>query len=155
MSTQNLHLHTSLLRPCILHILRAAGFHSTRPSVLDTVVDLAARYMLLLATTTASYSSANVHFPEPQLMDMRMAMEECGVFRPQRSAMEEEWVGGEDLRGIDAFLEWARGDGHREIRRIAGMARTPDGGKDVDVDTLGTGEDFLTGMNPVEIWCAN
>ncbi|RAL66677.1 hypothetical protein DID88_006359 [Monilinia fructigena] len=29
-------LHHALLRPSILHILRAAGYHSTRPSVLDT-----------------------------------------------------------------------------------------------------------------------
>jgi len=47
--------HHHLLRPAIIHILRAAGFHSTRPSVLDTLTDLAARYLSLLAQRTAYF----------------------------------------------------------------------------------------------------
>ncbi|KAI9829604.1 MAG: hypothetical protein M1838_005883 [Thelocarpon superellum] len=136
-------LHNSLLRPPILQILRAAGFHSTRPSVLDTVVDLAARYLDLLASTTAAQSANHVHFPEPQLEDVRVAMEECGVFRPQRTVAEDEWQGEEDLRGLEAFLDWARGDVNQEIRRIAGMVGKPDA---VNVETTVAGEDFLTAL---------
>lgn len=51
------HLHHALLRPAILHILRAAGFHSTKPSTLDTLTDLSARYFLLLAQRTAEFAS--------------------------------------------------------------------------------------------------
>lgn len=51
------HLHHALLRPAILHILRAAGFHSTRPSTLDTITDLSARYFLLLAQRTAQFAA--------------------------------------------------------------------------------------------------
>ncbi|KAI9847408.1 MAG: hypothetical protein M1837_002597 [Sclerophora amabilis] len=122
-------LHHSLLRPPILHILRAAGFHSTRPSVLETVVDLAARYLTLLASTTASITASNANLPEaPQLVDVRMAMQECGAFRPQLAASEELWlVTGdgeeeEDVRGVIAFVDWVLGEGNREIRRVAGMA---------------------------------
>lgn len=46
-------LHQELLRPAVLHILRAAGFHSSKPSVLDTLTDLCARHLLLLAQCTA------------------------------------------------------------------------------------------------------
>ena len=139
-------LHHSFLRPPILQILRAAGFHSTRPSVLETVVDLTARYLLLLASTTASYSTNNVHFPEPQLEDLCMAMQDCGVFRPQTTATEEEWLGEEDMRGVNAFLDWARGDVNKEIRRIAGRADRGEGAKDaIALDGQGGADDFITG----------
>ncbi|OBT50709.1 hypothetical protein VE04_09459, partial [Pseudogymnoascus sp. 24MN13] len=47
-------IHHALLRPCVLHILRAAGYHSTKPSVLDALTDIAGRYMHLLATSTVA-----------------------------------------------------------------------------------------------------
>jgi transcription initiation factor TFIID subunit 3 len=78
-----------------------------------------------------------------------MAMTEVGVFRPQMTTCEENWLGEEDMRGIEAFLEWAVGEGNREIRRIAGLV-TP-GGKDA-VDVVAAAaepppEDFLTGKH--------
>ncbi|KAI9825294.1 MAG: hypothetical protein M1832_001328 [Thelocarpon impressellum] len=145
MTDQTLHLHTSLLRPPVLQILRAAGYHSARPSVVDTLVELAARYMLLLAGSAAGHSAGNVSFPEPQLEDVRMAMQDCGVFRPQMTAVEEQWHGEEDTRGLDAFLDWVRGAANREIRRIAGMEGNAEGSKDV-LDVDGAGEDFLTAL---------
>ncbi|KAG4412122.1 hypothetical protein IFR04_014743 [Cadophora malorum] len=116
-------LHHSLLRPCILHILRAAGYHSTRPSVLDTLTDLAARYMFLLAQTTANHASLNHNAPELSLeiaiQDVRMAMQDCGALGPEKTFEEQEWEGIEDTRGVDSFLAWARGPDNREIRRVA------------------------------------
>ncbi|CZS89222.1 related to TAF(II) complex (TBP-associated protein complex) component [Rhynchosporium agropyri] len=121
-------LHHSLLRPCILHILRAAGYHSTRPSVLDTLTDLAARYIFLLAQTTAQHASLNHNTPELSLeidiQDVRMAMQDCGILGPERVLEEQEWdlkqgLEGEDMRGVEGFLGWARGASNREIRRVA------------------------------------
>ena len=45
-------LFLNLLRPAVLHILRATGFHYGKPSAVDTVVDLTARYLTLLAERT-------------------------------------------------------------------------------------------------------
>lgn len=141
------YLHSSLLRPPIIHILRAAGFHSARPSVIETLADLASRYLLLLANTTASCASANNSLLEPQLQDVRMAMEQCLVFRPQMTAMEEEWLGREDMRGVDGFIGWARSDVNREIRRIAGMHFEGEASVDAaEMEKLGAGEDYLTSM---------
>jgi len=94
-----------------------------RPSVLDTLTDLAARYMLHLAQTTAAHASLNHNEPELSLeiaiQDVRMAMQDCGALGPEKSLEEQEYEGVEDTRGVDAFLAWARGPKNREIRRVA------------------------------------
>lgn len=116
-------LHHSLLRPCILHILRAAGYHATRPSVLDSLTDLAARYLLLLAQTTAARASLNQGEPllslEIAIQDVRMAMQDCGALAPEAVIEDQLFDGEEDMRGVEAFLEWAKGPKNQEIRRIA------------------------------------
>ncbi len=115
-------LHHSLLRPCVLHILRAAGYHSTRPSVLDTLTDLAARYMFVLAQTTVK--NAVVKQGEPELaleisvQDVRMAMEECGALLPGLVEEDQDFF-GEDTSGVEDFVLWATGPKNREIRRVA------------------------------------
>jgi transcription initiation factor TFIID subunit 3 len=132
-------LHHSLLRPCILQILRAAGYHSTRPSVLDTLTDLAARYMFLLAQTTARHASVNQHDPELALeisiQDVRMAMQDSGALLPERVLEEQQFYGQEDTRGVDAFIAWAMGKVNSEIRRVG--LEGSDGAK----------EDYLTGLS--------
>lgn len=72
-----------------------------------------------------------------------MALQDVGAFVPQMSAMEELWNGEEDMRGLENFLDWVKGDANKEIRRIAGLAPTE--GEVVDVEALGQKEDFLTG----------
>jgi transcription initiation factor TFIID subunit 3 len=111
--------HHSLLRPCVLHILRAAGYHSTRPSVLDTFTDIAGRYMLLLAQSAADHSAINHTELELSIEDVRMAMQDCGAIAPEKILEEQIYDGEEDTRGVDAFLEWAMGPENKEIRRIA------------------------------------
>ena len=138
-------LHSSLLRPPILHILRAAGFHAIRPAALDALVDLASRYLHLLASQTAVHAFTNHNELSPTVMDVRMALQDVGALRPQRGIMEEQCMGEEDTRGMDAFLKWMTGDESKEIRRIAGMVGT-DG--EVDVEDGAVTEDFLTGRNP-------
>ena len=45
-----------------------------------------------------------------------------GALHPQLSELEEGGRGEEDMRGVEGFLEWARGDVNMEIRRVAGMS---------------------------------
>jgi len=121
-------LHPSLLRPPLLHILRAAGFTTTRPSVLDTLVDLTSRYLTLLATNTARHAALRQPSTTSDtitLTDVRLALQDAGALYPSISEMEEQVVGHEDMRGVDAFIAWCQGEGNREIRRIAGMAIEP------------------------------
>ena len=137
-------LYSSLLRPTVIQILRAAGFQATRPAVLDTVVDVAVRYLLLLGQKTASYSLASHDDLIPTVSDVRAALQDVGAFRPQISAMEEQYRGTEDMRGVEAFLAWAMGDVNKEIRRIAGLV--PSEGEVVALEPGEERQDFLSGM---------
>jgi len=112
-------LHHSLLRPCVLHILRAAGYQSTRPTVLDTLTDLAARYMHLLAQTTATHAEVNETSLDITIQDVRMAMQDCGVLGPEMALEDQEFDDEEDMRGVEEFLAWATGPVNKEIRRVA------------------------------------
>ncbi|RFU29193.1 hypothetical protein B7463_g7124, partial [Scytalidium lignicola] len=112
-------LHHSLLRPSILHILRATGYHSTKPSVLDTLTDLAARYLLLLAQSTAAHASINHTELGITVQDVRMAMQDCGMLLPEKVLEEQEFDEEEDVRGVEEFLAWCTGHRSVEIRRVA------------------------------------
>ncbi|KAK2764543.1 hypothetical protein FQN54_009238 [Arachnomyces sp. PD_36] len=137
-------LHNALLRPPIIQILRAAGFHSTRPAVLDTLADVTARYLLLLASSTAEHANiTHEDDPVPTMADVRRALHEAGALRPQKTEMEERFEGEEDLRGVEAFTSWFSGPEHQEIRRIAGFV--PSEGDLVDADSVAT-EDYLTAL---------
>ena len=150
MSSQSHDLHRALLRPFIIHTLRAAGFHSTKPAVLDTLVNLAERHLLLLASTTARLALNSHEDLQPTLSDVRSALQECGILIPVEGSAAEEWTellrrpvedlgdavakGGapraiaekrkreeEDLTDVREFLRWYDGSQHTEIKRIAGM----------------------------------
>ncbi|KAJ5999761.1 hypothetical protein N7481_000170 [Penicillium waksmanii] len=137
-------LHNALLRPPIIQILRAQGFHSTRPSVLESISDLTARYMMILASATAQHA-ANAHpeDPVPEIEDVYQALQDAGAIRPQLREWEEEWAQEEDMRGLDSLLGWITGPAHREIRRIAGFV--PSEGDMVDPDAIEK-EDYLTAL---------
>lgn len=140
----NHNLHNALLRPPIIQILRAQGFHSTRPSVLESLADLTGRYIMLLASSTATHA-ANAHpdDPIPALEDIYQALQDAGAIRPQLREWEEEWAGEEDLRGLEGFLGWITGPAHREIRRIGGFV--PSEGDMVDPEAVEK-EDYLTAL---------
>ncbi|KAK3896921.1 hypothetical protein C8A05DRAFT_39533 [Staphylotrichum tortipilum] len=184
-------LYHALLRPAVLQILRATGYHSAKTSVLDSVTDLAARYFLNLCHVTAVYATHNsnrdpddedeedayYHYingingttagggggdellsfesatvtataeeggaaengttattmaaaasaaalrnpvvPAPTIIDVRMALERVGALLPARIHEEQEYLGSEDLRGMEGFVAWATGALNREIARIA------------------------------------
>jgi transcription initiation factor TFIID subunit 3 len=127
-------LFHALLRPAVLQILRATGYHSAKTSVLDSVTDLAARYFLHLCQLTAVYaahnhdeppllpgpaSNQNPAIPAPTVVDVRMALQRVGALLPERVDEEQEYLGEEDTRGVEAFVAWAMGSLNREIKRIA------------------------------------
>jgi transcription initiation factor TFIID subunit 3 len=90
--------------------------------------------MYLLAQSTASHASINHTELEISILDVRMAMQDCGALAPEKVLEEQLFDGEEDTRGMESFLAWATGVGNREIRRIA-----LEGGD-------GTKEDYLTGL---------
>ncbi|KAK9355024.1 hypothetical protein V1523DRAFT_406610, partial [Lipomyces doorenjongii] len=102
-------LFYSFLRITTAQILRASGIDRCPPSVLDTLTDLAIRYMTLLSTRAASYA-ALCGREEPGVGDIRMAMEAAGGLRPMRildefpDGMDEEAEAEDD--GLQRFIEW-------------------------------------------------
>jgi transcription initiation factor TFIID subunit 3 len=148
-------LHTALLRPAILQILRAAGFSYAKPAVVDTVTDLASRYLLLIASSTAQNAFNTHNTFVPTIQDVRLALSQAGALYPQMSTTEESlkdevelsegvWVPFEDLRGVEAFVNWAQGPANKEIRRIAGF-----GDETANVEEIAAGlddqDDYLSG----------
>lgn len=113
-------LFHTLLRPSILQILRATGYHSAKPTVLDSLTDLAARYLSELCHLTALYSAHNGSGSTgPDIVDVRMALQQMGALLPELPQHEQELLGVEDTRGTDEFVAWAVGNVNREIQRIA------------------------------------
>jgi transcription initiation factor TFIID subunit 3 len=169
MSTND--LFQTLLRPAVLHILRASGFQGAKPSVVDTLVDLTARYMTLLASRTAYNAYSNHNDLEPDISDVRMAMQDCGLLVPTMTAGEEIWSeilrkpledydeesgarakeekrrDAEDTADVTAFIDWVKGDQNKEIRRIAGVLKPsqPTATEQLDAVEL---EDYMSCENP-------
>lgn len=137
-------LHNALLRPPIIQILRAQGFHSTRPSVIESLQDLTGRYIQILASSAADHA-ANAHpdDPVPKLEDIYQALQDAGAIRPQLREIDEDWQGEEDMRGLQSFLGWIKGPAHAEIRRCAGFL--PSEGDMIDPEAIEK-EDYLTAL---------
>ncbi|RMZ89022.1 hypothetical protein DV736_g3754, partial [Chaetothyriales sp. CBS 134916] len=159
-------LHSSLLRPSILQILRATNFTHARPAVVDTFTDLAARYLLLLASSSAANAFNTHNSFTLTVQDVRIAMSENGALWPQMSTSEEalkepvelapgsgEWVPFEDLRGVRGFVEWCQGSVNCEIRRVAGLSQEAGGEVNVEQIASGTDEkvDWLSALQKANI----
>lgn len=128
-------LFHALLRPSILQVLRATGYHSTRPAVLDSLTDLAARYLSLLCQTTADHAVHN-HGDSADftVADVRLALQDAGALLPERVLTEQEWKNEEDLRGVEEFVKWFGGQRMKEMMEF--------GNGDGDSDAT----DYLNGM---------
>jgi len=148
-------LHSALLRPAVLQVLKAMGFSLAKPAVIDALTDMTARYLLLLASETAQVALHNHGDSQPTVQDVRLALEKVGALRPQMKSTEEaakgyEKIDGvlvpfEDLRGVRNLVKWAEGPIHKEIRRVGGL----DGGESDNVADLAAdmaeNEDYVTG----------
>ncbi|KAH7124032.1 hypothetical protein B0J11DRAFT_507066 [Dendryphion nanum] len=165
MSSSN-DLFITLLRPAVLHILRAAGFHSAKQSVIDCLTDITVRYLTLLAHRTAYNAYSNHNDLVPDVTDVRMAMQDCGLLVPTLTGTEELWReilrkpldiydedtgsrakelkrrDAEDTVDVTEFIDWVKGDTNKEINRIAGLAISPSATtEELDAVEL---EDYLT-----------
>ena len=108
-------LFHALLRPCILQILRAQGYHAARPSVIDAFTDLTARYLLAACEAAAhhtAHNSSEFSGIVPSIADIRLALEDVGALKGRDSVSD-------DTRGIDEFVDWVQGPRNREIKRVA------------------------------------
>ncbi|KAK2592038.1 hypothetical protein QQS21_010271 [Conoideocrella luteorostrata] len=109
----------ALLRPPILQILRATGYHSAKPSVVDSLTDIAARYLFALCQATASHATHNQgDAGDYTIVDVRMALQQLGALQPERSAAGKEWLGQEDVRGVEEFIEWFSGERMKELMEM-------------------------------------
>ncbi|KAG6111797.1 hypothetical protein E4U14_002275 [Claviceps sp. LM454 group G7] len=133
MSTQSAFFH-ALLRPSILQILRATGYHSARPSVIDSLTDIAARYLTALCLSTASHAVHNHgDAGDYNLVDVLMALQDVGAVQPaKKRAMGLTWQdsenegqnkeddddGAEEGWVVDEFVEWFAGQRMRELMLI-------------------------------------
>jgi hypothetical protein len=137
-------LNHALLKPAILQVLRAVGYHSAKPSVVETLADLTARYMMLLASQTASWAQDNHQSTTPDITDVRLALTDVGMLGPTTQASEEVWREilrhpldsipdrnglraieasrrtEEDTEDVQQFVAWFSGRICEEINRISG-----------------------------------
>jgi transcription initiation factor TFIID subunit 3 len=131
--------HLALLRPSVLQILRAQGYYGCRPSVLDSVTELAGEYMAVLARE--AHRNAEHNHPWDQnltIPDVRQALEYVGALVPDDMVKQEDCGGDEDSRGIETFKRWVEGPKNSEINRVAeafqqsGQLLEPPDGERVD-----------------------
>ncbi|KAI9171627.1 TAF(II) complex (TBP-associated complex) component [Paramyrothecium foliicola] len=109
-------LFHALLRPSILQILRATGYHSTRPAVLDSLTDMAARYLSLLCERTASHATHNSgDGADFTIAEVRLALQDVGALLPQTLPVAEDFKGEEDLRGVEEFIQFFSGQRMKEM----------------------------------------
>jgi len=118
-------LFHTLLRPSVLQLLRAQGYHATRTSVADALTDLAGRYLAALCERTARHAAhhqgdaGESTAAAPSLVAVRMALEDMGALLPEAVFEEQEWLGEEDEGAVADFVKWFVGPRSREIKRIA------------------------------------
>ncbi|CCX34866.1 Bromodomain associated-domain-containing protein [Pyronema domesticum] len=117
-------LFFSLLRITAAQTLRAAGLTTAKPSVVDAFTDITLRYLLLLGQTTASFAEASGRL-QPEVDDIRLALEHVGAIRPVNIFNDPE---DEDTRGVDILIEWFKGPQAAEMRRVAGIVGQEAGG---------------------------
>lgn len=115
----------ALLRPAIIQVLRATGFHSAKPAVIDSLTDLAARYLEILCNQTShnaadrALNEAYLGEAEPGIVDVRVALQEIGAFMPERDWEEQDFAEVEDTRGVEDFVAWAKGPRTEQMKRVA------------------------------------
>ncbi|KAI0395071.1 hypothetical protein F5Y17DRAFT_223428 [Xylariaceae sp. FL0594] len=82
-------IHLALLRPAILQILRAQGYYASTPRTIDCLTELAGHYIYIISKRAAQHATLNNYMGPPgtpEVVDVRMALEECGALCPSSSA---------------------------------------------------------------------
>ena len=152
-------IYHALLRPAILQILRAQGYYASTPGTIDTLTELAGAYMTTISRQTAAHAARNNGLgPEASIVDVRMALEDCGALWPRRDFSERDSVPGddggdedddvgdeEDTRGVDEFIRWAKGKKNLRIRKVAGLDKPVVASEENEVEEQET--DYLSGRH--------
>ena len=151
-------IHHALLRPAILQILRAQGYYSSTPGTIDTLTELAGAYLTTISRQTAAYAAHNNNGlgPEASIVDVRMALEDCGALWPRRDFSAQELTADdgdgdgdgdaeEDTRGVDEFIRWAKGKKNLRIRKVAGLDKPIVTSEENEVEERET--DYLSGKH--------
>lgn len=103
---------------------------------MDSLTDIAARYLYTLCQSAASHSIHNHgDAGDYTVVDVRMALRDAGALQPEKTATEQEWLGEEDVRGVEEFIEWFSGQRMRELMEM--------GVGDGDIDAT----DYLNGIS--------
>ncbi|KAJ6257676.1 Transcription initiation factor [Drechslerella dactyloides] len=127
----------SLLRISTAQMLRHAGLAGSRPSVLDTLTDMTARYLTLLGTTARSITESSERTTS-ELTDALLAMEHLGLLKPLTIYTPDL----NDTRAVDNFIAWAKSPEVEELRKLAGVVtvevdeEAPEGDSSADTTTV-------------------
>ncbi|KAK5629953.1 hypothetical protein RRF57_005668 [Xylaria bambusicola] len=150
-------IHLALLRPAILQILRAQGYYASTSSTIDCLTELAGQYLYEISKRTAEHATMNNYLGPPgtpDVVDVRLALEECGALCPsvsppppakRRRLSPDDAADGdeatqayddeeEDTAGVDEFIRWATGRKNMRIRKIAGATIAGAEGEDGTVE---------------------
>ncbi|KAK9770627.1 putative Bromodomain associated domain-containing protein [Seiridium cardinale] len=113
--------HLALLRPAILQILRAQGYYTCKPTVLEFFTEIVADYIFNTAVATRRAMEHNhPETPEVTLPDLRQGLEYMGAFnRDENKREDREYAGDSELRGIEQFKAWFDEKQNQRITRIA------------------------------------
>lgn len=113
--------HLALLRPAILQALRAQGYYTCKPSVLEFFTEIVADYIYNTATATRNAMEHNhPDTPEVTLPDLRQGLEYMGAFtRDENKREDRNFDGDPELRGIQNFKDWFDGKQNQRMTRIA------------------------------------
>ncbi|KAK6336327.1 hypothetical protein TWF696_001888 [Orbilia brochopaga] len=106
----------SLLRISTAQMLRHAGLAGSRPSVLDSLTDMTARYLTLLGATARTITESS-NRTTSELSDVLSAMEHLGLLKPLTIYLPDY----DDTRAIDNFITWAKSPEIEELRKLAGV----------------------------------
>jgi len=123
-------------------MLSLVQFPFIAPVLQLTNLDILARYLILLGTTTSEFaaSAGRIH---AELDDVRLALEHVSLVLPLNVFNDPN---DDDTRGIDSLIEWFRGPQASQMRRVAGYAgATIAGAQPAEVETGVKNEEWLTG----------
>lgn len=106
--TTNNDFYFALLRISILQLLKAQGFDRARPSLVDVMTDLYAKFLSLLASEVSSIAQARCDQDDTiALQDITLALENLGIVKPTNVLdVYDENAELSSSRGMEKFKDW-------------------------------------------------
>ncbi|EJS41301.1 taf3p [Saccharomyces arboricola H-6] len=106
--TTNHDFYFALLRISMLQLLKAQGFDRARPSLVDVITDLYAKFLNLLASEINSIARARCDQDDTiALQDITLALENLGIVKPTNALdVYDENSELSSSRGMEKFKDW-------------------------------------------------